>query len=102
MSALHRSFKATLRINGLFLMACFCGFVSWLSWPTSVEWWGFGLISIVMGLNVPILIAKAVGEMLTLYARDKSIAALMAQGAEAKADNLATSETLRSRGMIDD
>jgi len=101
MSALQHSLTAKLRINGMLLMACLCGFISWFSWPTSIEWWGFGFLSIVMGLNAGILTIKAIGEMITLYSRDKTIAALMAQGAEAKADNLAGDDALKSKGMVD-
>lgn len=100
MSALQHSFAAKLRINGMLLMSCLCGFISWFSWPSSIEWWGFGFLSIVMGLNAGILAIKAIGEMITLYLRDKTIAALMAQGAEAKADNLAANDVLKSKGMI--
>lgn len=101
MNALQSSFKAKLRINGMFLMACLCGFICWVSWPTSIEWWGFGIVSIIMGLNTIILTFKAFGEIFALYARDKSIAALMAQGSVAKADDLADPNTLKSKGMVD-
>jgi uncharacterized membrane protein YadS len=101
MNTLQHSFKAKLRINGMFLMVCLCGVISWVSWPSSIEWWGFGFISIVMGLNTLILIIKAIGEIIALYSRDKSIAALMAQGVEVKADDLAHSDDLKSKGMID-
>jgi hypothetical protein len=102
MSTLQHSFTAKLRINGMFLMACLCGVISWVTWPSSIEWWGFGFISIVMGLNAGILTIKAIGEMITLYGRDKTIAALLAKGTDAKADNLAGDDILKSKGMVDD
>jgi hypothetical protein len=85
----------------MFLMACLCGVISWTIWPTSIEWWGFGIISIVMGLNTLILTIKAISEIIALYMRDKTIAALMAQGVDAKADDLAGHDHLKSKGMID-
>lgn len=102
MNALQHSFKTKLRINGMFLMACLCGVISWVSWPSSIEWWGFGFVSIVMGLNAAILTIKAIGEIVTVYSRDKTIAALMAQGVDVKADDLAGPNDLRSKGMVDE
>ena len=101
MNPFQHSFKAKFRINGMFLMAYLCGAISWVTWPTSVEWWGFGFVSIVMGLNAAILNIKAIGEVIAVYSRDKTIAALMAQGVDVKADDLAGHNDLKSKGMID-
>jgi len=101
MSALQSSLGAKLQINGLLLMACLCGAIAWLSWPSSMKWWGMGVISILMGASAVSALIRAIKEMITLYGRDKSVAALMEQGVEAKADDIANDDVLRAKGMVD-
>lgn len=101
-SLFRSSFRSTAAINIDLLMATGCGFVAWAIWPDEPEWWGLGMISIILGLSAVAGFARAVRSMAAAYSRDKTIAKYMAQGSKTKSSRLATADDLNRAGMLDD
>ncbi|MEM9733637.1 MAG: hypothetical protein AAF903_09170 [Pseudomonadota bacterium] len=101
MNGLQPSFGVKLRINLHLFMAALSGLIAWAIWPDSLEWWGLGLIAIILWANSFGLLIKAVSDIIALYSRDETLAALAAQAKESKADNLADTDLLKAKGMID-
>ena len=91
-----------LQINLKLLMSALFMFTAWGIWPSSPEWWGFGLISILLVLSAIGMAVKALRAMAKLYARDKALAEYMAQGNRPKTTNLASSDALRKAGMTNE
>jgi hypothetical protein len=101
-SLFRSSFRSTIAINADLLMATGCGFVAWAIWPDEPEWWGLGLMSIMLGISAVGCLGRAIRSMAAVYSRDKTVAKYMAQGGEAKSARLATADDLTHAGMLDD
>lgn len=100
MSSYQGQTGTVFQINLKFLVSGLFGFIAWWIWPSSPEWWGFGLISILLVLSAVGMAVEAFRSMAKLYARDKVLAEYMAQGNKPKTTNLASSDALRKAGMI--
>lgn len=96
------SFGTILKINLSFLGACVLSFVAWAIWPSSPEWWGFGLLSIILGGAAVGNIFSALRAMVKLYEREKELARFAATSRAPTPSDLADHEALRNAGMIDD
>lgn len=101
-SLFRSSFRSTIAINADLLMATGCGFVAWAIWPDEPEWWGLGLMSIMLGISAVGCLGRAIRSMAAVYSRDKTVAKYMAQGGETKSSRLATADDLTHAGMLDD
>ena len=88
-------------INIKFLGAALMGFTAYAIWPTSYKWWGFGLLSIMLGAAALGSLIGAFREIIQLYLRDRAIEKFMAQGAAPKSSELASSDALKKAGMVD-
>ncbi|MBN9039337.1 MAG: hypothetical protein J0H53_25010 [Rhizobiales bacterium] len=95
-----RNIGAIIGINARLLMSCVCGIGAWAVWPTTPEWWGLGVMSVMLGLGAVGGVADALRAMSDLYQRDKAIADMMAQGGPPKSARLVTREDLKRAGMI--
>ena len=95
------SIRQTVAINGNLLGAAAGGFIAWAVWPSSAEWWGMGALSIGAGLFAFTCFVKAIGLIVSVYAKRRAIAAYMAKGGKPKSSHLATSRDLEAAGMID-
>jgi membrane protein YdbS with pleckstrin-like domain len=84
-----------LRINFLLLLAVVCGTSAWFIWPDSLEWWGFGVISIILGTATFRLLYMAFGLMyrVELFARYKK------SRANPKSARLVSEADLHKAGM---
>lgn len=51
--------KTIIAVNANLLGATASAFVAWLMWPNSYEWWGFGPLSIIMGLSAVLCVDRA-------------------------------------------
>jgi len=91
----------TLEINFKLLGTSLCACFAWAVWPSTPEWWGLGLLSILMGLGAFALLIDALMAMARLYKRDKAVADYVAQGTKPKTAELASKEALQKAGMID-
>lgn len=102
MTATRSPSGSVLLVNGHFLQAFFLCGVAWLIWPTSPEWWGFGLLSICLGGAGFACFVAALRAMAKLYVREREIARFSATAREPVLSDLADREALKSAGMIDD
>jgi hypothetical protein len=94
-------FGTVVTVNIQLLVASACGLGSWAIWPTKPEWWGLGVISIMLGMAAVGGLANAVKAIVESYRRERVIADYMAQGAAPKSARLATTEQLRKAGMVE-
>jgi len=100
MSDRKSSLGTIVKINMTLLAAVTCAFIAWAVWPARLEWWGFGLMSIIIGLAAPANLARAITLMVQLYHRDKAIAAFEATNKKSDPSKLVSDEALRKAGMI--
>ena len=94
--------SAIFLINLRFLWALLCGAVAWLYWPSDPRWWQFGILSGIMALALRAILIGTLRMMFRVYARDREIAAIMAQGRTAHSSELVGSDALKRAGMTDD
>lgn len=103
---MNKPFRSSLRsvvaINLHLLTAAGCGFFAWAIWPRSPEWWGLGVLAVLLGITAIFALAKALGEAVALWRKERVLAAYLAQGGPARPSRLATVEDLRRAGMLDD
>lgn len=102
MNPFRKRAGAVLRINGHLLLSFACGYIAWAIWPQNAEWWGLGVISIIVGMAAPIEFVKALKAMATLHARDRVLTDYEAQGGRPKSSKMATAVDLRRAGMLDE
>lgn len=94
--------RAILSVNRQFLAAFFLGFIAWLSWPTSAEWWPFAILSVITAAAAVGYTIGAVVLMVRIHARDRQIAAMLAKGRVAHPAEMIDRDALRRAGMSDD
>ena len=85
-----------LKINGNLLMATICGGGAYLIWPSSIEWWGMGFLSILLGISSAELLGRSFG----LMRKHKLFANYAAKRAAPKSATLASPEAMRDAGMM--
>tara|TARA_R110002126_G_scaffold239459_12_gene382803 strand:- start:1262 stop:1567 length:306 start_codon:yes stop_codon:yes gene_type:complete len=88
------------QINIKLLLALTCALIAFYSWPTHPKYWGFGFMSICMGLSAIGVTFDALRMMTKLYQRDKALSKYMAQGNKPKSSKMASLDALRKAGMI--
>lgn len=93
---------AILKVNGNFLQAFLFGGVAWLIWPTNPKWWGFGLLSILLGAAALASLIAALRAMTKLYVRERELARFAATARTADPSDLANQDTLKNAGMFDE
>ena len=102
MSPYQNTSGESLLINFKLLGACAFGFGAYWTWPLNLKWWGFGVVSILLGLGAFALLFEALKAMHKLYKRDKALADYMAQGNKPKSSKMASTHALKSAGVIDE
>lgn len=95
-------FSSVLAINGHFLLAFMTGGIAWLIWPNSPEWWGLGLMSIILGAASFGSTVTALRSMAKVYSREKEVAQFTANSRAPDPSDLADTNALKKAGMIDD
>lgn len=100
MTSRKSNWGTILKINLSLLGAFSFGVGAYLIWPDSLKWWGFGLISIIVGMAAPALLIKAIIMMFKLHARDKEIAEFEEANGAAEPSELASVDDLKRAGMI--
>jgi hypothetical protein len=70
-------------------------------WPGTPEWWGLGVVSLMLALAALGCLAKAIRAMVDLHAKERVLAEFMAQGGAPKSARLASEDQLRKAGMIE-
>jgi hypothetical protein len=102
MKRVRSSPRSIIRINGLLLLAFGCGYIAWAIWPQSVEWWGLGFISILLGIGAATLVVSAVTEAGALHRKESEISGYLARGGAPKPSRMATTGDLKRAGMLDE
>ncbi len=88
------------KINMNLLGAVTYGAAAYLIWPDSLKWWGFGLLSIMLGLAAPVFLIKAIRLMFKRRDRDAEQDAIEALGNAPKSSQLATDDDLENLGVF--
>jgi hypothetical protein len=70
MTANKTPIGAILRVNGHLLLTFLYGGTAWLIWPTNPKWWGFGLLSILLGAAALASLIAALRAMTKANLRD--------------------------------
>lgn len=92
--------KTIATVNIDLLAAVGCWFASSALWPTTYEWWGLSLISIMFGAGVPLCIIDAV-KCLWRYWRQKAAIDAFHEGRSApKSARLADERRMDEMGMF--
>lgn len=102
MNKLRTPIGAILKVNGHFLLACLFGGVAWLVWPTNPEWWGLGLLSILLGASGLGSFLAAIRAMAKLYVRERELARFVATARTSDPSDLVDQNTLKNAGMFDE
>lgn len=93
---------AILKINGHLLLAFLYGGTAWLIWPTNPEWWGFGLLSILLGAAALASLIAAFRAMTKLYVRERELARFASSARAPVPSDLASKNALKDAGMFHD
>lgn len=94
--------SSVLTVNGHFLQAFVLGAGAYWVWPSSPEWWGFGLLSIVLWFGALSKTIEALRAMVKIYGREKELARFAATSRAPAPSDLADHNALKDAGMIDD
>lgn len=100
MKAFKPSNRAVFVINAKLLFGFFFGTISYLIWPTSAEWAGMGLVSMLVAVAAIRLWVEAIIEIFKFHAFEKDQNEFMAQGKQLKTSTLASEEFLTTKGVI--
>lgn len=99
--ALHRRSGMALRINASLFQTALFGGIAWFAWPTSLEWWQFGVLSMIFGCAAFGAAIASLRLIWQAYRREKMIAEFEAIGPAPKSSRLADHDALRKAGMIE-
>ncbi len=89
-------------VNGHFLTAFLLGASAYWLWPSSPEWWGFGLLAVILGIGAFSKTIEALRAMVKIYGREKELARLAASSRAPDPSVLADQSALKDAGMVDD
>lgn len=95
-------FNSVLAVNGHFFLAAMQGITAAWMWPSSWEWWGLGVLSILLGLSALASAISALRAMVKIHVREKEIARLAATSRAPEPSDLAGTDALKQAGMLDD
>lgn len=99
MTPFESNLESTIRINLDLLFAVGLGAASWWLWPSSIEWYGFGFLSLCCALAAFGVLIRALRTLATLYTRRKAMQEYLNQGGKPKASTLASSDIQEKAGM---
>ena len=99
---LHSNTRQIISINGNILMAIVYFYLADWLWPTDPRNWGYGVIAIMVWLGCFVFIIKAISKIIALYRKDKMLARFATQVRPQKDAEIASTDTLKKAGMIDE
>lgn len=100
MTPFHRSTGAIAMINLKFAYGICFGFIAWLIWPTGINYWGFGLLSIMIALSALAVTGGAIVTLIKLLAIESAIRNFSRRGRQPKSAKLAGDDDLEQAGML--
>lgn len=95
------SAQPAVAVNGGFLGAIVFGWGASALWPSSPEWWGLGVVSVMLGMGAVACLGSAIGTMVGRYRREHELHRYLSQGGAPKSARLASNDDLRRAGMIE-
>jgi hypothetical protein len=102
MSTFKTPFSSTLAINGHLFLGAMQTITAVSIWPSSPEWWGFGLLSVLLGLSAFANLIAALRKMVKVYGREKEIARLAMSSRQPEPSDLAGFDAMKNAGMFND
>ena len=93
--------QAIVGINLKLGGAVLCAIGSYAFWPDSIEWWGFGVHSVVLGMASAMSAIGALRDMKKLRQVEQALAAYHALGSGPKGAQIADADAMRLAGMQD-
>lgn len=93
---------AVIRVNVLGLAAFVFAAAAWAIRPTATEWWGLGVLSVVLALAAIQMTVRATGMLLRIWEQERAIADFEKHGREQKSSQMASPDRLIQAGMIDE
>ena len=95
--------KSTIiEINAKLCYSAFLGVVSYLIWPTSVKFYGFGLLSIFVGVAGAALAFNAFRQILEIREFENEQDVFIEGGNEVKSSSLLAEDFMTEKGVIKD
>jgi len=94
-------YSATLAINGKLCASFLFGFTAWAVWPSTAEWWQFGVMSVMCAVMAVAHLLGAIRLMIKAHLRARQIKKFLKQGRIAGSSELATRDALRRADMTD-
>ncbi|MBG6166771.1 hypothetical protein IWQ54_006470 [Labrenzia sp. EL_195] len=88
-----------IAINGQLGYAVVLAVVAYWIWPTDPRWYGFGLMSIMMGAAAAALILRSFGQMVKIHRRNQFWKLQKPRGNAPKNARLASDDDMRRGGM---
>jgi hypothetical protein len=70
-------------------------------WPDSIEWWGYGVHSILLGMGAVIAPLSAIIDMVKLRRVEQTLGAYGELGTGPKGSHMADGDAMRAAGMQD-
>ena len=92
---------AVLNANAKLLSAFLAGSAAWFVWPDGPEWWGFAILSALLGLLAARKFVEAFLAIRKISARNRAITTLTRDTIEPKSSSLVSKDELRKAGMIE-
>lgn len=92
--------KATFEINARMLGCAACAWVAWMIWPTAPEWWGFGLLSIILCFAALAAAIQTIKLIFAVWRRNRAVAAFEAGRIDPKSAAVANLQRLKDAGMV--
>jgi hypothetical protein len=102
MSPFRRRAKFICAVNVHLLLGCGLGFIAWSIWPQEPEWWGLGLIAIILSVGSLGELIKALRIIAGFIARERVLTRYEAQGGKPKSAQMASLADLQKAGMLDE
>lgn len=93
---------SVVAVNARLLAAVLMAYASYWCWPSSAQWWQFGLFSIFLGLMAFAQGVAALRLIAKLRIRERAIRTMQQSGAAPKSATLANDDILRDAGVIDE
>lgn len=99
--AFRSSARSVVSINIHLLMSAGCAAIAWAIWPQAPEWWGLGVISIILAGGAFVGLIKALREMTALHRKTRALDDYTARGGAPKPARMANLSDLERAGMLD-
>jgi hypothetical protein len=88
-------------INRSFFVASVCGVLAYILWPSSPDWWAFGIFSVILGMGSAALAIRGVQLLVRDYRLRRDLAFAQAVSVDHGSAQVAGRDERDTRGMHD-